>query len=81
MKSRAKNGILARREREGALAADERLLDGPPCEEGARDADHGEDDLLLRGCVRGREAERGTATDVAVGDVVRAVSELCATAS
>ena len=46
MKSRAKNGILARREREGALAADVRLLDGPPCEEGAWDTDHSEDNLL-----------------------------------
>ena len=48
MKSRAKNGILARREREGALAADVRLLDGPPCKERARDANHGENNLLQR---------------------------------
>ena len=59
MQSRAEDGILARREREGALAADERLLDGPPCEERAGDTDHREDDLLLGGCVRGREAEMG----------------------
>ena len=59
MQSRAEDGILARGERKGALAADEWLLDGPPCEERTGDADHSEDDLLLGGCVRRREAERG----------------------
>ena len=59
MQSRAEDGILARGERKGALAADEWLLDGPPCEKRAGDADHREDDLLLGGRVRGREAERG----------------------
>ena len=48
MQSRAEDGILARREREGALAADEWLLDGPPCEERTGDADHSQDDLLWR---------------------------------
>ena len=39
MDMRAENGILARADGQGALAPDVRLLDGPPGEEGARDAD------------------------------------------
>ena len=58
MSARAKNGILARREREGALAADVRLLDGPPCEERTRGANHSEDNLLERGDEVRQDGER-----------------------
>ena len=41
------DGVLARAERQGALAPDVRLLDRPAGEEGPRDADDAEDDLLF----------------------------------
>lgn len=52
MPPRAENEILARGERQRALAPDVWLLDGPPGEEGARNADYTQDDLLLSKDVR-----------------------------
>ena len=46
MQSRAEDGILARGEREGALAAEIWQLDHPTCEKRPRNADHAQDDLL-----------------------------------
>ena len=43
----SRDGVLARAERQGALAPDVRLLDRPAGEEGPRDADDAEDDLLF----------------------------------
>lgn len=40
MSPRAENEILARGERQRALAPDVRLLDGPSCQERARDPDY-----------------------------------------
>lgn len=68
MSSRAQNGVLARGDRKGALAPDERLFNRPAREERAGDADHAQDHLLRGGQ---RRACRGRRTAyVAIDDVV-----------